>query len=254
MLPRLLLAALVLLFAETAAAADPASFSDCASKPPASPERFTCISQVANLKRAQAASAGIHPASGSPDTTCVSTTEPNSPDRIACVDKVFAPLREQAAQIGKMGEQIAKSTSGAWFNQTSKDAITDFEISVWIADNWIPGLDVKKPQLTARCRDHNTELLVDWGRYITTGNTGGRTPVTYRIDDKPAVTGTWQMSSNFEATFAHGPIALLRSMKGASQLIVSTVPFGGNEIRATFRISGADGVIEDLAKRCGWTP
>jgi len=37
------------------------------------------------------------------------------------------------------------------------------------------------------------------------------------------------MSSNFEATFAYGPIALLGSMKGASQPIVSTVPFGEDE-------------------------
>lgn len=173
-----------------------------------------------------------------------------SPEQNACVTAAHAFLKKKVDGLGTV------TTIGNWKNHKAKDAITDFETTAWLTDGTVVAGSVggDGASLMTACRNNQTEFYIDWDRYVTTGGIDARQPVTYRIDQKPAVTSNWQISTDFEATFAPRAIGLLRNLKGATSFIVATVPYGATEVRVTFDIAGINQVIEDIAARCGWKP
>jgi type VI secretion system VasI family protein len=181
--------------------------------------------------------------------------------RLECYDRVIArqyPAPKPTTESQEAPAAQAAATS-AWHNFTDKDGMSDFENSTWgvFADDTISdstGLKSVKPSFVARCNDNDTDVFVNWNRYVTTGGIDNDQTVTYRIDDKRAVRSDWSMSTDFEATFSRSSISLLRSMKGAKRIQVATIPYGDGEVRASFDITGIDAVIADVSKRCGWKP
>ncbi|MGL4962899.1 MAG: type VI secretion system-associated protein TagO [Inquilinus sp.] len=181
--------------------------------------------------------------------------------RLECYDRVVGkqfPI-EKPTPISQEAPAPAPETTSAWHNFTDKDGMSDFENSTWgaFADETISdstGLKSVKPSLVARCDDNETDVFVNWNRYVTTGGIDNDQTVTYRIDDKRAIRSDWSMSTDFEATFSRNAIPLLRNMKGAKRIQFATIPYGDGEVRASFDITGIDAVIADVSKRCGWKP
>jgi len=183
--------------------------------------------------------------------------------RLACFDALAAGVEGGAAEEPANPQPAAPvaapaPAAGGWINNVTRDPMTDFENSVWrvTALNTIPDgmLGSTRPAMIVRCRDDTTELYIDWGRYISTGDLYNRHSVTTRIDDAPAVRADWSLSTDFEATFTRGAIGFLRTMRGAVRLLAETIPFGSSAVRAEFNITGIDEVVADVSSRCHWTP
>jgi type VI secretion system protein VasI len=151
---------------------------------------------------------------------------------------------------------------GEWDIQTRQSEMTD-KVEVFLSTDSIIeipnnfNIGTVRPTLWVRCADNKTAILVDWHRYITTGGLDNEQAVRYRIDDKPARTATWGMSTNFEATglWRGGTsIPIVRQMLSAKQMIIETTPYGDNAVQARFDISNLEKYIEHVANACGWNP
>jgi type VI secretion system VasI family protein len=217
------------------------------------------MNRLATLMAFCAISSMAHAAELEKDLTlCRDTSDTKL--RLACYDRVMnGAYPAQATSVPNTQAPEAAPDPGIWINRVSKDAMSDFENSVWVVGSSTEissqlGINNVTPTLFARCSDSKTNVFVNWDRFITSGGVDNEQQVSYRIDDKKVVRTDWLMSTDFEATFSNNAVALLKALKGGKQLRVSTIPYGDNEVQASFDITGIDVVVADIAKRCGWKP
>ncbi len=139
-----------------------------------------------------------------------------------------------------------------WQLRTDISEIDD-SINVFIsteADEVIAGRygDPVRPTLTIRCKQNETDVLINWGMFITTDEAD----VLSRLDKTPARTRSWQMSTNYEATFAPSPIKFINEMTKHDRLLVQVTPHGENAVTTSFTISGLEQHLPKLRDACHW--
>ena len=103
-------------------------------------------------------------------------------------------------------------------------------------------------QLSLRCQEGRTEVLINWGQFITTQSAR----VTTRLGAGEAQTSEWNMSSNHEATFHRRPIDHIRELLEANEVLYQVTPHGQNPVRASFELYGLADEIDTLRQSCGW--
>lgn len=174
---------------------------------------------------------------------------------------VYRALSMFAAMFLILTPTVALSQDyGEWMRSERQSEMTDF-MGLFFSlqsENTIPdsiGRDRLRPMLMIRCLENRTALLVNWGRFITTGNIYDQHSVRYRVDDREPVTAAWRMSTSYEATglWRGSAIPLLRQMRGATRFIVETTPHGENAVLARFNVTGFDAVVSEVAERCSWS-
>lgn len=107
--------------------------------------------------------------------------------------------------------------------------------------------------LTFMCRGKDAEVVVAFDDQLVAGY---RTRVTYRIDDRPAVsTMAWDASTDSSAVglWQSGPTkAFFRQLATGQKLVfrIEQTTFGTSE--AEFNLSGALQATEPLRSACGW--
>jgi len=75
-----------------------------------------------------------------------------------------------------------------------------------------------KGKLIARCKSNKTQVYFDAGQVIKTEFRYSSSPVTYRFDEKKAISASWSGSTDHKSVFAAEPIGLLRQLAQHNRL------------------------------------
>jgi len=165
---------------------------------------------------------------------------------------------------------VANALAGQdWEIITQKDELSGQNVIAVSIDSVLKipdetGTKLLQPSLLIRCKDGETTLLVNWWRFISTGESLGEGilgqykthHVDYRIDNEPVVSDSvWVMSSDFRATaaFPGFSVDIILKLITAHQLVAQTLPYGSNPVQAKFNVEGLDKVIRKIAIACNWS-
>jgi type VI secretion system protein VasI len=79
--------------------------------------------------------------------------------------------------------------------------------------------------------------------------------MTIRIDDEPAETSQWDISTNYEAVGrwrGASAIPLIKRMLRKGRLIARITPYGENPETVVFDIRGLEEAVKPLRDACSW--
>ncbi len=107
-------------------------------------------------------------------------------------------------------------------------------------------------RLVAHCRNDTTEVFVQWSSFL--GAVQATQPVTLRIGEGAPEAAQWVLSDDREATFTPDwGGTLLRRLADGPQLVIETVPYDGDPLRAVFDTSGLAEAVQPLTEACNWS-
>ncbi|MEQ2352665.1 type VI secretion system-associated protein TagO [Pseudoalteromonas piscicida] len=101
--------------------------------------------------------------------------------------------------------------------------------------------------LIARCKSNETDVIIGWNEYL-----GREADVLTRIGSNEAVTMSWNVSTNSEATFHPAPESFLIQMLTSNKLVAQITPYNENPATAIFNTSGLKNAIIPLRETCNW--
>lgn len=144
--------------------------------------------------------------------------------------------------------------TGAWRVSTETSPIDD-STNVHLAldsTNSITGRfgSNAQPRLYIRCKEKTTEVFVVWDVYLGIDETD----ILHRLDDRPARTLEWSISTDYKAAFYPGnDISFARELQKHDKLLLRVTPYGESPVTATFELAGLENAIESLKQACRWT-
>ena len=106
----------------------------------------------------------------------------------------------------------------------------------------------QRANLKIVCRENQTDLYIVYGVYLHNDHI----KVEYRLDDDKSVKATWDVSTDYKATFARKPVQLIKSMFDKERMLVRLTPYSGSPTTVEFNISGLKESVEPLRKACKW--
>lgn len=154
--------------------------------------------------------------------------------------------------------QIEAGSGQQWRARTQRSAMTDFQnqyLSVDAIGTHVGAYgQTVRPTLTLRCVEDTTAVVLDAGEYLGIDTLR----VEYRIDEQPAQTGHWGISTDFTAAGlwrGRQAIPFIRRLVAADVgiLTVRYIPYGESARTVSFRIDGLDRRIGPLQAMCSWT-
>ena len=110
--------------------------------------------------------------------------------------------------------------------------------------------------LVARCFEHQMAIVYVTDEYIAGDFRSDTLPVIVRIDSHPATNERWSKltSDKGAGVFGRGALHWLRQLAAASEkMFVRITGHRGNQIDATFQLTGAAQALEAVANTCGET-
>ena len=102
--------------------------------------------------------------------------------------------------------------------------------------------------LVLNCESGTTDVYVIWRQYLGVYDV----EVSWRVGTDPAITETWSLSTDNEATFAPTPIELIKNMMNNDLFLIKTTPFGSAPVTIEFNTAGLKTEVAELRKSCGW--
>lgn len=153
--------------------------------------------------------------------------------------------------ISKSDLKKTNNSTGKWTIETDLSPIDDSKrvfLNLYANERVGRNFMSSKPILFIRCENNKTELFIDWGGFVKMK----RAEMTIRIDKEPAVTTSWSMSTDGQASFAPKPIALIKDMEYKDNLLVRIIPYAENPYTVNFDIKGLDNAIAPVREACGW--
>ena len=159
----------------------------------------------------------------------------DSVKRLACFDGLATTTAPKAAAVSTTADV------GKWRVVLSVSKIDDSPTVILSlqSDDQIAGRFGGQTYLSLliRCMEQKTDVLVHFGGHFMSSIEGGGL-ITYRIDRRPAQTASFSESTNHEALFAPQPIAFVKSLLEAKQLVIRAQPFSESDITAQFTVAG----------------
>ena len=146
---------------------------------------------------------------------------------------------------------------GKWVVGTYTDPLDDSILTgATLAADSGEGMNGDPVGLDIICLEGLTGLGISWGSYLGMDDPD----VTYRIDDAPAETRQWTISStDYEGTFFPyssrkdpSTLAFIQKLMEADQLIARVDPYMGASITAIFDLTGIENALEEVRAACGW--
>lgn len=113
-----------------------------------------------------------------------------------------------------------------------------------------------KYTLSIRCLERRTEVYVDFGGlYMASSDSNEWGLMTYRADQRTAVTQRWNASTNHRALFMaqRDTISTLKQWSNAKRLLVRTIPVSESAVTAEFDLTGLKEALVPVRQACGWT-
>ena len=145
---------------------------------------------------------------------------------------------------------------GWWGVKLSRAAIDDspsvFGLQVE-HDAKARGFDPDTPGIQIGCREGTISFVYDTDDFIVGDFRRDGLNVTYRIDDKTAVTRRWSelTSKSGAGVFGQAAMPLLKELYNAESVFFRIVERDGQRHDATFNLNGIQVVIDAAAQACG---
>ncbi len=107
--------------------------------------------------------------------------------------------------------------------------------------------------LILRCKSGDFDIMITWQSYLGLDSTS----VTHRIGSDPAVTKSWNLSTDNETTFLAIDVfgdeltkRFVRSMYGEETFLAQTTPYNESPITAVFDLTGIKPVADRVLSAC----
>lgn len=159
--------------------------------------------------------------------------------------QIFAQLNKQAAVI-----------SGWWGILTSKAAVDDSKkiVALNVSQYSDTGFG-SSPTLVVQCVEGTTAVVYNADSYLLTDFNSDSVPVTYRIDENPAVRARWSKltSSKGAGLFSAAGEGFIRKIYKAHHLFVRITDNNGQDHDATFNLAGGKKAYDAAAAACGFS-
>lgn len=160
---------------------------------------------------------------------------PDDAARLKCYDAIVDDL---------VAKPRASPEPAGWQVKESKSPVDDrAQISGTLAA--VDG----KAVLMVRCHDGVTEVAIVSDSYIGSGKP---VRIVLRVNAAPAITETWNPSSNGRGAFAPYAIKALKALPDSATLFVRLHDATGSRHDATFQLGGIGPLREKIAKVCQW--
>jgi hypothetical protein len=102
--------------------------------------------------------------------------------------------------------------------------------------------------LFVQCADGRTGVIVSTDTFISTSATS----VISRIDERPAKTQPWRVSTDYQGLFSPQAVSYVKALGDADQFRVRFVPHGESPMEFSFTVAGLEAYVPKLRKACGW--
>jgi hypothetical protein len=109
-----------------------------------------------------------------------------------------------------------------------------------------------RPSLVVRCSARTTQAFVYTGSPMKIEPQAEGKTVTVGLDAEPVKTERWPDSDDHDALFAPDGAAFAARLVHAQTLRFGYSPHNASDVVAQFHVSGLAGLIEPVAKECGW--
>jgi len=170
--------------------------------------------------------------------------------------QVVEPVRPQPVPMQVAAEPIEAAEAQSKWIKTQTVSEFDDSRNVYLtlnADFPVAGrYGAVTPTLVVRCRESTTSAIIDWKQYLGLDET----TVEYRVDDAPARTQRWGISTNNESAglwYGGSAIPFAKSIAEANRLVARVTPYGENTVAATFTVAGLGRELSEVAEACGWS-
>lgn len=121
------------------------------------------------------------------------------------------------------------------------------------AENTVPiWLNQVRPLLIVRCLSKRTEVFVFTGSALTIEPQTEDHTVSFRFDDEQETTVRWPDSAEHDALFAPDAAGFAQRLIHAHTMRFGYTPHNAAPVEAHFQVSGLGGLIEPVARECGW--
>lgn len=186
---------------------------------------------------------------------CLTLVEIES-KRLKCYDNIIKPInKKNKIQTKTKTKKIVDY--GLWKNYSTTSKIDDSKnVSLYLNANMnVKGFMTGNilPQLIIQCSERKTSVYINWNRFITSGGIYSGTKVLTRLDKKKARNTTWNVSTDYKATFKRGKnISFIKKLMRHKNLYVQTIPYGESSISTDFNLRGLKDAILPLRKACRW--
>lgn len=148
----------------------------------------------------------------------------------------------------------AFAQQGEWLNRTDKSALTDKTSVYWLLEAENEVLNSigrpEKPKMQVMCIENETRLIFDLNDYMGSDDI----TIAYRIDSgavKKKTAGVSVTGGVFGFWNGTG-VGLLKELQGKSKLVISAAPYSHGPKEGVFNLAGADVMLADVRKTCGW--
>jgi hypothetical protein len=149
---------------------------------------------------------------------------------------------------------VIANAQGKWEVKGERNAMDDSTtVSAGLeADNEISNhARAVRPGLAVRCKSHKFEIFVFAGMPPSVEHgKADRHTVQLRLDQAPAFTEDWTVSTSRHDLFASHPDRLLKQLLDAQTFLFGFTPFGGNPAVVTFDVRGLADVIGQVQNAC----
>lgn len=166
-------------------------------------------------------------------------------DRLSCYDDV-AKIR---GLTGPQSELTKIAGKGKWQVSVNTNPVDDSKTVVLTLRAGSGKSRWGKPiTLVVRCKSNKTELYISWNDYL-----GRNGKVLTRVGSQRAVTKSWGLSTDSQATFHRGgTISFIKKMMEADKLVAQITPYNENPVTAVFDTAGLENAIKPLRETCSW--
>ena len=141
---------------------------------------------------------------------------------------------------------------GEWIANIEKSPINDSTnvyLSVKADQSVRSGYSTETPSLFIRCSEGKTSAFINWNLYLGLDSTKMLT----RLDKDPAVTKTFNISTDNKAVFVPGSATnFAKQLMAHNTLLAQITPYGESPVMATFKIGGLTEAIKPLRSACRW--
>ncbi|HJQ58743.1 MAG TPA: type VI secretion system-associated protein TagO [Vineibacter sp.] len=185
-------------------------------------------------------------------TTAVKPQDPKSTSTMPAESPPASPKEHAGLQAERaVGNEIV----GSWSLQRTKSPVNDFPNIAGLAfdDASHDARTANSKLLLVGCHENETRLVTHVDSFLL--GRDDMVDVIYRIDDAPAVSTRWNISTTHKWTgiwSQAGAVPLIKSLLGRKQLFIQVTERNGERHRATFQLEGIEVVAAQVAKACGW--
>lgn len=131
-----------------------------------------------------------------------------------------------------------------WVVSRGADPMTDRPRTMFLVSGAEDlGRSSRRPDLVIRCDERGLDVMFIPGTYIGSGR---QVPVTYRFDQQPAVSQSWNSASNGSAAFAPSPRAFAAALGDATRLLIEATSFNGERYRGAFMLKGIEALAAEI--------